>query len=113
MSAPDHEVVHLREKFAADTADDVWIPALAKEGGWVIVSGDPRIARNPQLRAVWTHAKLTTFFLGKGWMKQKFWDQAWRLVRCWPRVLEQSALVVPGAGFEIPAQPHGKFRQLR
>jgi hypothetical protein len=113
MSAHEHEVLHLRDRFSEDAADELWIPALAKEGGWIIISGDTRIARTPQLRVIWTNAKLTTFFLGKAWMKEKFWENAWRLVRWWPRIIEQAALVAPGAAFDVPWRPSGKFRQIR
>jgi len=40
---PDHQAVALREKFSPDTADAVWLPELAKEGDWIIISGDVRI----------------------------------------------------------------------
>ena len=107
-----HKVVHLKEEFARNTPDEVWIPALAKQGEWVIVSGDMRIFKSRLLRQVWRDAKLTTFFLGKGWMNQGFWDQAWWLVRWWPRILQQAELVERGAGFEVPAKPQGKLTSL-
>ena len=111
--ADGHKVVHRMDQFARNTPDEVWIPAIAKQEEWVIVSGDMRIFKSRLLRQVWIEARLTTFFLGKGWMNQEFWEQAWWLVRWWPRIIQQAELVERGAGFEVPAKPHGKFTPLR
>lgn len=45
LAAPEHEVIHLTEKFAANTSDEAWMGGLAKELDWVIISGDVRIKR--------------------------------------------------------------------
>jgi PIN like domain len=37
------QVVHLRDRFAHDTEDRVWIEALSGEGGWLVISADRRI----------------------------------------------------------------------
>ena len=34
---PDHQVVHLKDRFAANTPDETWMTALADEDDWVIV----------------------------------------------------------------------------
>ena len=36
----DAEVAHLLSKFEKQTPDSVWIPQLANEGGWVIITAD-------------------------------------------------------------------------
>jgi predicted nuclease of predicted toxin-antitoxin system len=46
MVEPDHHVVHLKDKFAADTEDAVWMQGLAHEHDLVIVTADVRIRRN-------------------------------------------------------------------
>ena len=108
------EVRHLAEVFEKrNTPDEERLPKLSEQGGWVVVSGDLRILKSPQLRQVWIESKLTAFFLGKGWMNQRFWTQAWWLVRWWPQIVNQASLVVPGSGFEVPAKPSGKFTPLR
>ncbi len=58
---------------------------------------------------------MTTFFLAKGWMNHGYWDQAWRLVRWWPRIVEAAQLVDAGAAFELPLQfgAKSKLKQLR
>jgi PIN like domain len=110
--AEDYDVIHLQERFPADTPDVEWIRTLGQEGDWIVISGDPRISRNRHEREVWRQAQLTTFFLAKGWMNQKIWDQAVILVRWWPRIVEQAKFVQPGAVFEIPIRfGSGKFKQ--
>ena len=110
---PDHEVRHLSDVFEKrNTPDEEWLSRLAQDGDWVVVSGDMRIFKSPQLRQVWIDSKQTAFFLAKGWMNQRFWDQAWWLVRWWPQILGQAQLVEPGSGFEVPAKSQGKFRLL-
>jgi hypothetical protein len=45
-------------------------------------------------------------------MNQGIWDQAWRLVRWWPAIVDMSGRVSPGAAFEIPVNyGRGKFKQ--
>jgi PIN domain-containing protein len=59
---PDHEVVHLKDRFSADAPDEEWITALAKQKDWIIVSGDLRIRRNPHVGGVevcWTYGFLS------------------------------------------------------
>lgn len=77
---------------------------MATEGGWVIVSGDTRITRNPTEREAWLESGLVAFFLGKGWGNLTFWDQAWKLVQWWPWIIDQAAKVRAPAGFIIPVK---------
>lgn len=114
VDAEGHEVRHLTEKFPSNAPDIEWITALGKEGGWVIISADRRIHKNHHEREVWWQSGLTVFFLGKAWRRIANMERAWRLIRWWPRIIEQAELVQPGAAFEIPIQPsHGRFRQLK
>jgi hypothetical protein len=43
----EHEAVHLRDRFSQETPDVEWMQQLADESGWVILSGDVAIGRNP------------------------------------------------------------------
>jgi len=106
-----HEVRHLSEKFDRDITDVEWIRALAGEGDWVVVSGDTRIPKNPAERQAWLEAQLTTFFLGKGWTNLSLWDQAWKLVQWWPRIIDQARNVQPPAAFLVPVKG-SRFEQL-
>lgn len=106
------EVVHLRDRFPPETIDIDWIPALAEEKSWVILSGDSRIRSRPAERQAFMKAGLTTFFFAKGWMNTPFWDQAALLVRWWPRIREQANLVAAGSFFEVPHRGSGRFRPI-
>lgn len=84
---PEHSVMHLRDKFAADTPDEVWLTALGKEGGWIVLSGDCRISRNAHERAAWHTSRLTAFFLAKGWQNLPLMEQHSKLSHSLPRVI--------------------------
>lgn len=113
--SPTHVVNHLKDVFVnrRNIPDEEWLPALSAQGEWIVVSGDLRIFKSRLLRKVWVDAKLTTFFLGKGWMNQQFWTQSWWMVRWWPEIIKVAGAVDAGSGFEVPAKPQGKFQQLR
>jgi hypothetical protein len=83
------------------------------ERNWVIVTGDTRIPKNAQNQDAWRRSNLTAFFLKKGWTNFRLWDQAWRIVRWWPDIMEQAQRVSPGAGFWVPHNYSGKFEQVK
>jgi hypothetical protein len=101
LVAPEHQVVHLKELFAANTLDEVWMRALASEVDWVIISGDLQIRKNPHEIRAWQEAGHTTFFLKKGWIGLTFWDQAWKFAKVFPEVIESSARARQGSAFFI------------
>jgi predicted nuclease of predicted toxin-antitoxin system len=45
--SPEHQVVHLKEQFAANTDDAVWMAQLAQQEDWVIITADIRVGKNP------------------------------------------------------------------
>lgn len=103
LSSPDgHSVVHLREKFAPDTADVEWISALAAEGRWAVITHDRAMARRPIEQEALRRSGLIVFMLARSWNSQRQWSQVAALVRWWPRILEQASLVAGGAAFEVP-----------
>ncbi len=106
------QVVALRAKFSQDAKDLTWIPQLAAEGDWIIVSGDFKIREKPAERKVFLDAKLTTFFLAKGWINAGFWQQSALLIRWWPKIREQAQLAEAGTVVEIPFRQSGRFRLL-
>ena len=107
-----YQVWHLAEKFEErDVLDTVWIPQLAREGDWVVVSADPRITSGRAERQAWKEAGLTGFFLAKGWAGLPLWDQAWKLIQWWPRIVDQTGKVRAGATFLVPVKGT-QFEQL-
>lgn len=99
-----HEVRHLRDRFQPDTDDVVWINTLAQEGDWIIISGDPRITKNPHERVAWLTSGLTAFFLKPGWSNLQFWVQVSKLVYWWPRIMTEAERARSGSGFLIPVK---------
>lgn len=110
--ADGDEVAHLRERFSPDTKDVVWIPALAHEQGWIVITADLNIVRTRAERPVWKSSGLVGFFLKKGWMSLTPWDQAWRLVKWWPVIVEQARLAAPGSTYAVQVNPTGKLETL-
>jgi hypothetical protein len=110
-----HRVVHITEKFSANTPDIEWVSRLAEEGGWIVLSHDRAMTRRaPELEAL-RRSGLTVFMLARAWSSQKMWDQAAALVRWWPRILEQAELIAGGAVFEVPFgfSNKKKLKQIR
>lgn len=97
----EHRAEHLRARFAPETPDDEWLRKLGSEGGWVILSSDDRIRKNPHLRAAWKQAGLTTFFLSR-WSMHSFWDIAWRFFQVWPRIVTTAQRATAGEAFHVP-----------
>jgi hypothetical protein len=97
-----YELIHLTEKFPADTIDEEWIRTLASDGEWVIISGDPRISKGQAQRRAWQESGLTAFFFADGWASRGFWKQAESLIHWWPQIVLKAREAVPGSGFLIP-----------
>ena len=98
----EYELVHLTERFAADTPDEEWIRRLASDGDWVIISGDPRISRGQAQRKAWQESGLTAFFFADGWASKGFWKQAESLVHWWPQIVLKARESTSGTGFLMP-----------
>ena len=98
---PDHQVVHLKEKFPANAPDEVWIKALAAEKQWVIISGDLRIRKNPHVMQAWKSAGHTIFFLKSGWINLPLWTQTWKFVKCFPEILATATKARNGREFFV------------
>lgn len=108
------EVIHLSDRFSRQIDDRAWIDALAAEGGWTVISADRRIYRNRLEREAWRRSRLVVFFLAPQWSKARSTEIAWRLLRWWPRIREQVAIVAAPAAFELPfAYGAGRLRVLR
>jgi hypothetical protein len=107
-------VVHLTDRFSADTEDRVWMTALGDERGWIVISADRRIHRNRLERDAWRRSGLVVFFLSPQWHRLRSTDIAWRLLRWWPRIRDQAGIVAPPAAFELPlAYGAGRLKVLR
>jgi hypothetical protein len=110
MVEPDHRVVHLRDKFAPNAEDVVWMHALAAEEDWVIITADVRISRNPHEVRAWKEAGHTMFFLKPGWTDLTFWEQANKFTRCFPQIIAEAERAERAAAFIITV--NGKIESL-
>lgn len=105
------EVVHLRDRFPANTPDTEWMVALGKQKNWTILSGDAFRKANGAERKVLREHKLSFFVLQSSWSSHTYWNKTAQLVLWWPRIVEQS-VAVEGIALEVPWLKNGKFRQL-
>ena len=97
----EHEVVHLRDRFEEETPDVEWMQQLAAESGWVILSGDVAIGRNPHEVMAWKGAGHTIFFLKAGWTNIAFWQQVQKLARCFSDIINHANHAKPGEAFLV------------
>lgn len=102
LLTPTHEAVHLKDKFPADAKDADWMPALARESDWIILSGDVNISRNPHEVRAWQAAGHTIFFLKRGWTNIPLWEQAAKLFHLFPEIMKKAEKAKRGAGFLVP-----------
>ncbi len=106
------EVVALRDKFPANAPDEEWLPVLAAEGGWCVVSID-RFKKSAAERELVRRHGLTVFVLDPQWSKP-YWVQAAQLVLWWPKILEVARLTTKTA-LRVPWRHTNKstFEQIR
>ena len=109
-----HNVIHKKEQFPPDTEDIVWIGVLAKEENWVVISLD-HFAKGSLEKEALRDSGLITIVLKSGWSNLSGWDKAWKLIRWWPRIIEQAERISGGAAFWVPVQfsGKGKFEQFK
>lgn len=96
-----HTILHLQEKFAPNTPDEEWLPALGRDRPWTVVTLDRNIRRNPHRRRCWEEARLTTFFLKDTWAHQSFEDLAWRFPKLFPKLVQKAEEANEGTGHVV------------
>lgn len=109
-----HQVLSLKEKFAANTSDVDWIGALQAEGDWVVISQDHFRKGNLEKKA-FRECGLPIFCLARQWSAEQYWSKAHNLVRWWPAIIRQAEQISGGAAFRVPwrfTKP-GKFEQIK
>lgn len=98
-----HVITHLRDRYeGTDPGDPVWIGDLAREGGWVIISGDERIRSSPANKAVWRESRLTAFFFVPPFQNSGKVVMARELLHWWPTIVKVAKECAPGTGFRLP-----------
>lgn len=107
------QVVHLRSRFPANTPDEVWLPALAGEGGWSIISCDHFKKTTAERELVRRHG-LLVFVLDRQWAGKPFWEMSARFVEWWPTILGVAELTSKAA-YRVPYKRQGQktLEQIR
>ena len=99
--SPDHQVIHLKERFPANADDIDWMRKLAQAEDLIIVTADVRIGKNPQEVEAWKQAGHTIFFLKPGWTDMMFWVQAQKFTKCFPSIIEKARFAKRGSSFIV------------
>ncbi|MCL2442515.1 MAG: hypothetical protein FWD13_03520 [Treponema sp.] len=94
-------VEHLNEKFPSNISDVEWIKTLSKEGNWFVITQDNKIRKRNHERIIWQEARIPIIFLQKSWVKQNFWETAWRMIKCWPKLKESISRNRKKESFEL------------
>jgi hypothetical protein len=80
------DVLILQEVFGrSDVADTLWMPEAAKEG-WIVLTDDNRIRRNPVERTMLKELKLRVIFLPEALPTLGLLGQLSKLVQWWPTI---------------------------
>jgi len=87
---PSHQVRAFVDSFAPGTPDVEWIPALLTwEPKPVILCGDGRILRNTAECAALRECDTHFVFLGEGFTRASFHEQAWKILKVWPKIVDE------------------------
>ena len=101
---PHHSAHHLKDQFAPNTPDEVWMAELGKQSDWVILSADSAISRNPHEVRAWKEAGHPIFFLKHAWTHLSGWESASKLFHRFPEILKLAEKAKRGDGFMIPVK---------
>lgn len=107
----EHKIQHLRERYGPSVTDENWIQDLNSEGGWIVISGDRRIARNNAEKQLFRSSNIVGFFLSRGLNKAPVLKKMERLMALWATIEKQTELVSGGAMFELPMRT-AKLKQI-
>lgn len=77
------EIVHLTDKFSANTPDLDWLTALGQERNnrWTIISRDNFRKQKGAERQVQRQYGLSVFVLQKSWASKPYWEMTAQLVQ--------------------------------
>src|SRR3546814_3383929 len=88
-------------KFGTGSLPDAeWIERLGKEGGWSVLSGDRRIAKQKPSRELFLRAGLIGFFPLPAVMQLKLHGMTARILLAWPAITIMSETIAQGRSDE-------------
>lgn len=105
------DVVHIKDRFPANTPDVDWIQTLANEKDWTILSHDAFRKGNGVERKILRNSGLSVLVLQSAWSSFPYWEKTAQLLRWWPRIVDQ-ANAVDRIAMEVPWRSSGRFKQL-
>jgi len=91
--------VHLREMFAPDTPDHVWLRDL--DSDYIVWSCDFNIVKKPQLRAAWRESRRTVFFFRQKLVSRPPLRQFMFIVSLVDRIFTKAEECPTEAGFNV------------
>jgi hypothetical protein len=97
------DVTSLRENFAPDTPDVVWIKELGARG-WILITKDRSQRSKPPERAALSSEGVSAFYLAHAFDHLPLQDQAWRVLRFWPSIVAQAECAKKGACYIVRIQ---------
>jgi len=111
LFAGEHEIIHIRDRFGPNVADERWIGALSQEGRWIVISGDRRITKVRSEQQAFSNSRLVGFFMASALKQSKTTKQMQRILALWDNMEKIADVIAGGAMFELPVS--GNIRQLK
>ncbi len=91
------KIMHLRDRFAGNEKDVVWMAALAAGGDpWYVISIDKFKKDHRAEREAIRRAGHTVYVLDPQWSSQPYWGKAARFLLWWPHILAHAKLTSGG-----------------
>jgi hypothetical protein len=89
-----------RDKYPAGVKDRIWIPELARESGWIIITMDRgrHSQKSESLPVISRAFRITHVMLSAGLEKRSMYYRALAIETCWPKLLN-TANQPQGTGF--------------
>lgn len=91
---------HVQDHFGGHVQDTVWIPFVG-EKQWIAISGDLKILFNDLEKKALSDAKIVTYFVYRGYINLKGWDQFKWIVSVWDKITEHAKTATPGCHFQV------------
>lgn len=102
IAAGAHASKHLLDQYpGGDPGDMVWIREVGSWTGWIILSGDRRIATNPQKRAALIDSRRHIFFMPSGFPDLDRWEQASHFFRWLPKIVKRAGNPGSHVAFDV------------
>lgn len=95
-------VAHFLGKYPMGTKDRVWIPEIAQEGGWIIVSMDRgrHSRKSERLPVICRAFRVTHVMLSPGLEKRNTYYRVLAVESCWQDLIA-AGCAPPGTGFVL------------